>query len=485
MPTASPGSRSTSPARSANVLSRDVLVELGTLLERARSASRRARSIVRSGKPSGFIAGADIKEFTGLQQRDRCLRADPHRPAGARPARGLALPHGRGHPRLRAGRRPRARPRLPLSRRASATSACPWACPRCSSAFIPDSAARCASVRLIGVRPAMELMLTGRPVRADKALQLGLVDRLVPAAELEAAARKMALKPPAAASAAVRRAAAELADRARRSSSRSCSRRWRARRKREHYPAPYAIVDLWAAARRARQAGVRSRSALHRAAVHHRDRPQAGARIPAAGPAEGPGRHAAAPTFKHVHVVGAGVMGGDIAAWCALRGLTVTLQDRGDGVHPARARARARAVREAPDAIPARAREARERLRADVEGDGVPRSRHRDRGDLRESRGQARAVCAARAAHETERAPRHQHLEHHARAAGRASWRDPERLVGLHFFNPVAQMPLVEIVQRRAHGRRPSRRPRSSSRASSTSCRCPAAARRASSSTAC
>ena len=31
---------------------------------------------------------------------------------------------------------------------------------------------------------------------------------------------------------------------------------------------------------------------------------------------------------EHVHVIGAGVMGGDIAAWCAMRGLTVTLQDQ-------------------------------------------------------------------------------------------------------------------------------------------------------------
>ena len=28
-----------------------------------------------------------------------------------------------------------------------------------------------------------------------------------------------------------------------------------------------------------------------------------------------------------MHVIGAGVMGGDIAAWCALRGISVTLQD--------------------------------------------------------------------------------------------------------------------------------------------------------------
>src|SRR6185312_2726582 len=30
---------------------------------------------------------------------------------------------------------------------------------------------------------------------------------------------------------------------------------------------------------------------------------------------------------KHIHVIGAGTMGGDIAAWCAVQGLTVTLQD--------------------------------------------------------------------------------------------------------------------------------------------------------------
>src|SRR5690606_27092120 len=32
--------------------------------------------------------------------------------------------------------------------------------------------------------------------------------------------------------------------------------------------------------------------------------------------------------IAHVHVVGAGVMGGDIAAWAAYKGFEVTLQDR-------------------------------------------------------------------------------------------------------------------------------------------------------------
>ncbi len=144
MPTASPGSRSTSPAASANVLSRHVLVELGDASSSGSRRSYAARVVVRSGKPSGFIAGADIKEFTGLTQRDRGLRADPHRPAGARPARGAAMPDGRGDQRLCAGWRTRARPRLPLPRRRGGRAPVPRDCPRCSSAFILDSAAPCA-----------------------------------------------------------------------------------------------------------------------------------------------------------------------------------------------------------------------------------------------------------------------------------------------------------------------------------------------------
>ena len=64
--------------------------------------------------------------------------------------------------------------------------------------------------------------------------------------------------------------------------------------------------------------------------------------------------------FKHVHVVGAGVMGGDIAAWCALRGLNVTLQDRAlEFIEPALKRARELFEKRLKD--PARSADARER----------------------------------------------------------------------------------------------------------------------------
>ena len=65
------------------------------------------------------------------------------------------------------------------------------------------------TVRLIGVRPAMEMMLTGKPVRAEKALRLGLVDRLVAEGELRAAARELLLQSPAGAPRALKRASAE------------------------------------------------------------------------------------------------------------------------------------------------------------------------------------------------------------------------------------------------------------------------------------
>jgi 3-hydroxyacyl-CoA dehydrogenase/enoyl-CoA hydratase/3-hydroxybutyryl-CoA epimerase len=79
------------------------------------------------------------------------------------------------------------------------------------------------------------------------------------------------------------------------------------------------MIDLWS---RYGAAAMRPTSAEARsfAACAGRQRAQPDPRVPAAGPAQGlAGKSAAA--LERVHVIGAGVMGGDIAAWCALRGL--------------------------------------------------------------------------------------------------------------------------------------------------------------------
>jgi 3-hydroxyacyl-CoA dehydrogenase/enoyl-CoA hydratase/3-hydroxybutyryl-CoA epimerase len=151
------------------------------------------------------------------------------------------------------------------------------------------------------------------------------------------------------------------------------------------------------------------------------------------------------PEIKHVHVVGAGVMGGDIAAWAALRGFTVTLQDRGlEFIEPALKRANELFDKRLRD--PSKSSAARGRLRADVNAEGV-----------------ADADVVIEAIFENLEAKRELYARLEPRMKPTAllatntsslmleplteKLAKPERLVGLHFFNPVPQMPLIEIVQ--------------------------------------
>ncbi len=145
-----------------------------------------------------------------------------------------------------------------------------------------------------------------------------------------------------------------------------------------------------------------------------------------------------------MHVVGAGTMGGDIAAWCALRGLTVTLQDQNaDRLAPAMGRAAKLFADRLRD--PRRVRDAADRLIPDVAGDGIARAdvvieaifENVDAKRSLFAAVEAKAKPAAILATNTSSIP----LEDIATAMA-----DPTRLVGLHFFNPVAKMMLVEIV---------------------------------------
>ena len=146
----------------------------------------------------------------------------------------------------------------------------------------------------------------------------------------------------------------------------------------------------------------------------------------------------------HVHVVGAGTMGGDIAAWCALRGLTVTLQDQNaERLAPAMGRAAKLFAARLRD--PRRVRDATDRLLPDVAGDGVARAdviieaifENVDAKRSLFAALEAKAKPGAILATNTSSIP----LEDIATAMA-----DPTRLIGLHFFNPVAKMMLVEIV---------------------------------------
>ncbi len=276
------------PGSSTNVLSRCVLVEGERAI--AGLAGQGLRGLViRSAKPSGFIAGADIREFTTLGSEAAALE---HVRLGQRvcaalealPFPTVALLHGYalgGGLELALA----CRYRLALDDGKLALGL-----PEVQLGIHPGFGGTVRSVRVLGVRAAMGLMLGGRNVRAAEALRIGLVDRLLPdAAALPAAARAVIAAAPA-----PRRAA--VSDRilgwpgVRRWLRASLERRVAARAPRAHYPAPYAIIELWvrygASGPRAYEAEAQSIAQL----FHSATRTQPDPRVPAAGPPEGAGR---------------------------------------------------------------------------------------------------------------------------------------------------------------------------------------------------
>jgi 3-hydroxyacyl-CoA dehydrogenase / enoyl-CoA hydratase / 3-hydroxybutyryl-CoA epimerase len=433
------------PGRSANVLGSAVLRELGTVLD-VIERQPPTGVVIRSGKPGGFIAGADINEFTTLRSVGEALALVQLGQGlcdriAALPCPTVALVQGfafGGGLELALACRYRVGVddgRLALG------------LPEVQLGIHPGFGGTVRSVQLLGAATAMDLMLTGRTVRSEKALKIGLIDRHVKPADVESACRELIARRPAPhrpplkermISWPVVRGFASL----------TMERKVAARARPEHYPAPYALIRLWRkhgasgrAAYRAEAASIAglfvTPTARNLVRVY-----QLQERLKSLGSKDAAA--ASAPRISRVHVVGAGVMGGDIAAWCALRGLSVTLQDQAiERVQPALQRATELFAKRLP--VVAEREAALGRLVADVPGDGIAAA------DLVieaifENREAKRALYAA-----TE--PR---MKPGALLATNTSslvleslddaLADAGRFVGLHFFNPVPQMPLVEII---------------------------------------
>jgi 3-hydroxyacyl-CoA dehydrogenase / enoyl-CoA hydratase / 3-hydroxybutyryl-CoA epimerase len=429
------------PGSSANTLGSAVLLDLQRGLEAAQRRSLRGL-VIRSGKPSGFIAGADIREFTRFESEAAALEfitlgqricarieALPYPTVAA--IHGFALGGGL---------------ELALAcdyRIAVGDSKLALGLPEVQLGIHPGFGGTVRSVRLLGVRQAMNLMLTGRTVRADQALKLGLVDRLVAdTAALEAAARQIIrATPPRRRPPRLERALSLPGVRA---LLRPVLLRQVASRARpEHYPAPYAIIDLWskygARGDEAFSAEARSIASLFRSDTARnlirvfllQDRLKA-----LAGKSAAP--------IERVHVIGAGVMGGDIAAWCALRGLQVTLQDRElNLIEPALARAGGLFAKRLT--TPAERSAASQRLRADVAGGGVADANVVIEAIFEDLEAK-RALYAAAEPQLRPGAVLATNTSSLTLELLGSTLTDPGRLVGLHFFNPVPQMPLVEVV---------------------------------------
>ncbi|HEY6641914.1 3-hydroxyacyl-CoA dehydrogenase NAD-binding domain-containing protein [Povalibacter sp.] len=426
---------------SANSLSRAVMEELNAHLD-ALHASRPRALIITSAKKGGFVAGADIKEFIGIQSPDEAYamirqgqqvldRLESLPCATVAAINGFALGGGLELALACKFRVVADDPSITLG------------FPEVMLGVHPGLGGTVRAVRLAGPIAAMDLMLTGRTLRPQKALQMGLVDRIAPPAQLNQIAREIALDPPPQRGASLKNRLLNLAPL--RPILAGQMRAQVAKRVRpEHYPAPYALIDLWqehgGKGPQAYEAEARSMGQLlctpaSRNLVRVFFLQE---RLKSAG-------KSGAEPAKHVHVVGAGVMGGDIAAWCAARGMTVTLQDRElKYITPALERAKAFFDKRYPDAT--RSAQTFARLKGDVEGAGVP---------------DADVVIEAIFENLEAKQELYARLEPRMKPAAvlatntssivleqlSAKLANPSRLIGLHFFNPVARMPLVEVIR--------------------------------------
>jgi len=425
---------------STNTLSAEVLAEFNEALDALDREPPKAL-IVRSGKASGFIAGADVDEFGAIATEEGAIalvkrgwNAFERLAAVRYPT--LALIRGfclGGGLELALACRYRVAVDEPGTK---------LGLPEVMLGIVPGWGGIKRLPRLTGAPAALDMMLTGKTVDAQRAKRMGIVDEAVPPRIMENTARGVLKALPAprklpfaqalTLKALVRRVVAAQA------------RKQVARRaRREHYPAPYAILDLFAkydGDALAPPSGdpasittlVRTPTAgnllrVFRLQERLKSLGKEGSLLP-----------------QRVHVVGAGTMGGDIAAWCALRGFAVTLQDQSaERLAPAMGRAaklfrdRLRDERRVRDAL--------DRLVPDVAGHGMARAdvvieaifenveaKRALFADV-ERKARPEAILATN----TSSIP----LEDIAGALA-----DPSRLVGIHFFNPVVRMMLVEVV---------------------------------------
>ncbi len=436
------------PKSPVNTLSREAIVDLSRFVEafEALAASGELTGVVLlSGKESGFIAGADVSEFDEMADPGVLVAALERAHALFNRIEGLKVPmvaaiHGFC---LGGGLELALACRYRIAVDADSTRI---GFPEVNLGIFPGFGGTGRSIRQAGPLDAMQIMLAGKLLRASQARRMGLVDKLVRHRDmLRWEARKAVLQ----------RRQSRVAHWSKRLPALGPLRKFTADRMRaevgkkarqEHYPAPHALIDLyqehgddWRAMCRGEIAGFAplmgtpTATNLRRVFFLSESLKKQGV------------RGTEKPVFRRVHVIGAGVMGGDIAAWCALRGMGVTLQDLDlERINPALARAkslfkkRLKTRTEIDNAIA--------RLEADPEGRGLARADVVIEAVVEklEIKRQIFADAEMRARPGAILATNTSSIELERIAE---PLRNPSRLIGLHFFNPVAQLPLVEVVR--------------------------------------
>ncbi|WP_349367157.1 MAG: 3-hydroxyacyl-CoA dehydrogenase NAD-binding domain-containing protein [Nitratireductor rhodophyticola] len=421
---------------STNTLSEAVMAELETLLDTIETMQAKGL-VIRSGKAGGFIAGADIRDFSGVSETEaveaRMTRAhEIVDRLAALPMPTVAVVHGHC---LGGGLELALACRFRI-----AVEGAVFGFPEVLLGLHPGLGGTFRLPALIAPVEAMKMMLTGKSVHAGKAKALGLVDAVIEERHVGDA---------------VKAAIGGKLKRPRRSAGLSgfslfrgiAARKMRSltakRAPQEHYPAPHRLIDLW------EQHGGGEKEVMQKEEIRSFARLLTGETaqnlihvffLREGLKAGGKGKSGIA----HVHVIGAGTMGGDIASWCAARGLRVTLTDLDEKVLAA-AIGRAGKLFDKRLYSKIDRRDAFDRLIPDFAGDGVRQA------DLvieavAEKAEVKRKVFKAVAPLMKKDALLATNTSSIPLSELRTAVPFPERLLGLHFFNPVARMELVEVV---------------------------------------
>ncbi|OGV28019.1 MAG: crotonase [Legionellales bacterium RIFCSPHIGHO2_12_FULL_37_14] len=431
-------------AESVNTINQEVLDELNSLIQDIEDKSDLTGVVIYSAKNKGFIAGADVHLFSQYKTVE---------PIGEFLRKGHVV-----FARLEALNLPTVAMidgfcmggglELALAcdyRVASDNPQTKLGLPEILLGFFPGWGGTVRLPRLVGGYNALtKLILTGRALAAKPAKAIGLVDEVVPLRQLKRAASYYATKSPA------KHKLTFLQNLSNQSPVRMLIAalirlQLKKRVAKEHYPAPYAVLDLWE-----QEGGLGDRAYLKEVEAVQRlitNGDTATNLIRSFLLRDRMKSFAKAAKFKaqKVHVIGAGTMGGDIAAWCSYCGIKVTIQDRNiESIAPMMQRAFKLYTKtlKKPWLIQA----AMDRLIPDVEGVGVKdadviiEAVFENLNVKREIFKQVEksAKKDALIATNTSSIP----LEKIAEVM-----QNPDRLVGIHFFNPVARMELVEVVK--------------------------------------
>jgi len=425
---------------STNVLSIEVLEEFNILLD-AVAENMPKGLIVVSDKTNGFVAGADVKEFTIIKDEKHALEMlnrghHVFNKLEALTCPTLCLING-----------------FCLGGGMEMALACDYrivlendktrlGLPEVLLGIHPGFGGTMRLIRLIGPINAMQLMLQGRTVNTRIAKKMGIVDYVVPQRQFLKSASMIIQKRPKPRR--VSRAGNLLNNLPlRKLIAEYLRRQLRKKIKSEHYPAPYALVDIWEKYGDDEKALLKA-EALSVAKLASNKTSRNLVRVFLLQEQLKANKNVEGFDPQNIHVIGAGIMGGDIAAWCALQGMTVVIQDREPRfIAPAIQRAYKLFQRRLKH--PRLVRGVMDRLMPDIAATNV---------------GKADIIIEAIIENIDAKTELFEKIEPHIKDNAilatntssisleilNKSLKDSSRLVGIHFFNPVAKMQLVEII---------------------------------------